>query len=64
MDILVLTKDYAKIDRGHGVETLSREEYDALVAPETMDPDPAPEAETKADDAPPNDKAVRASRKK
>lgn len=64
MDTLVLTEQYAKIDRGHGVETVSREEYDALVSPKKMEAEPAREAEAKADDSPPNDKAVRASRKK
>lgn len=64
MDTLVLTEQYAKIDRGHGVETISRAEYDALVAPKGKDPVSVPEPEAKADDSPPHDKAVRPSRKK
>lgn len=65
MRVLSLTDEYAKVDRGFGVETLPRAEYDALTAP-------APEAETEseaevvpeAETEPPKDKAVTPARKK
>jgi len=73
MDTLVLTEAYAKIDRGHGIETVSREEYDALIAqtnanrpkaePEA-EPEPEAKAKAKAEDSPPRDKAVATARKK
>ncbi len=74
MKILVDSPDYVKIDRGFGVETLSRDEFDTLVAPHArklkpelepeLEPEPEMEAGVKADVAPPADKSMRPQRKK